>query len=616
MKKRCVIALAILLCGSSASAQVDHTPLIQDFGSSPAYDKKGAYASNIWDLFSFEGLIYLGMGNSSNLPPNANAGPVPIVTFDPATDAFSTPFTVDEEQIDIYRLIQGQLVVPGHDPRGNPSEGNFYRLEQGQWVKYSTVPNGIHTYDMLSYKGDLYAALGAENDVVRSSDDGQTWSRVPMGVVPSRSNGQLYARSYVLFEFEGKLWSVGTLQREAGPPIDTAGRGLWSWDGSEAEEREDLPIDVMMPHVASFSPYTSLSRARPHRAVVFDGALYYLGANPINDHQVEPAGVYRARSLVRGALDIEVVRVDQAAAEPIWTSWRPWDLVARDGALYILASRAKKPEGSSVPQGFEIGVWASKEGDSWTRILKADLETFARSLEVQDGDLYLGLGTDVAKKDHFFSYTQRLLPDSGKLLRLRHGDWTLCGDGFLDPLALEQCDQGSKNADDLPDRCRRSCELPRCGDLIVDSGEACDGGPECTPSCALVAPPEEDMNQTTLEPVEELDMSQTALEPPEKPEMGQTALEPPDDLSDQDMSPSSLEPSKTPHVNDDSGCAIAQQTQPPSSPASAALILLGLLALCRRRKGVTARLSSNKPNGGLWFNTPLNRRAARRAQRG
>lgn len=39
----------------------------------------------------------------------------------------------------------------------------------------------------------------------------------------------------------------------------------------------------------------------------------------------------------------------------------------------------------------------------------------------------------------------------------------------------EQCDEGDANAD-LPDRCRADCQLPRCGDGIVDSGEACDDG--------------------------------------------------------------------------------------------------------------------------------------------
>jgi len=46
-------------------------------------------------------------------------------------------------------------------------------------------------------------------------------------------------------------------------------------------------------------------------------------------------------------------------------------------------------------------------------------------------------------------------------------------DGFY-----EQCDAGTEiNSDSLPDRCRRNCTLPKCGDGVVDSNEACDNYP-------------------------------------------------------------------------------------------------------------------------------------------
>ncbi|HEX4452367.1 MAG TPA: MYXO-CTERM sorting domain-containing protein [Kofleriaceae bacterium] len=46
----------------------------------------------------------------------------------------------------------------------------------------------------------------------------------------------------------------------------------------------------------------------------------------------------------------------------------------------------------------------------------------------------------------------------------------------------EECDDGSANAD-APDTCRTYCRRPRCGDLIVDSGEQCDDGAAGSPSC-------------------------------------------------------------------------------------------------------------------------------------
>mgnify|MGYP000628046829 CR=1 FL=1 len=50
-----------------------------------------------------------------------------------------------------------------------------------------------------------------------------------------------------------------------------------------------------------------------------------------------------------------------------------------------------------------------------------------------------------------------------------------CGDGFL-RAAFEACDMGAANSDTTPDACRADCTLPRCGDGVTDSGEACDDG--------------------------------------------------------------------------------------------------------------------------------------------
>jgi cysteine-rich repeat protein len=51
-----------------------------------------------------------------------------------------------------------------------------------------------------------------------------------------------------------------------------------------------------------------------------------------------------------------------------------------------------------------------------------------------------------------------------------------CGNGQLDD--GEACDDGEANSDTLPDRCRRDCRLPSCGDGVVDPKihETCDCG--------------------------------------------------------------------------------------------------------------------------------------------
>ncbi len=77
---------------------------------------------------------------------------------------------------------------------------------------------------------------------------------------------------------------------------------------------------------------------------------------------------------------------------------------------------------------------------------------------------------------------------------------------------LEWCDSGPGNGLE-PDACRPDCTLPRCGDGVVDSGEACDdgnplGGDGCTVACTLEegvleAEPDDDPVDATLLPAGE-----------------------------------------------------------------------------------------------------------------
>jgi len=49
-----------------------------------------------------------------------------------------------------------------------------------------------------------------------------------------------------------------------------------------------------------------------------------------------------------------------------------------------------------------------------------------------------------------------------------------CGDGVVQ--ANEVCDDGVANSDVIPNACRSSCNVPICGDLVLDTGEECDPG--------------------------------------------------------------------------------------------------------------------------------------------
>lgn len=361
------IGILICILGIPNVQAKDVTPSVENLGNPFS---KGNYANNVWDMKVFDGRIYLGHGNSSNKGPNQNAGPIPIISLNPETCEFSNEYTVDEEQIDIYRIIGGELVISGHDPREDWSKGNFYRLEQGDWIKYRTIPDGIHTYDMYEFAGKIYAALGTANKpaIIVSSDNGLNWSHA------TNTGG---SRAHCLFELNGDLYASfrgNSFQRLKGQKFS----------------RFKVRRCKVFPGVPGWWVYSRISRP-----VNFMSSLVYIGAIIVNDHQWDPFGLYMAKSLKNAK------RVD------LPNDSKPWDILVRDSLLYVLLSQ--KVEGN--PDRFLIVVLVTKDLRKWEELFRFAQPTFARSFEQVDRDFYFGLGTS----------TKDTRPEAGTILRVRKG---------------------------------------------------------------------------------------------------------------------------------------------------------------------------------------------------
>jgi len=321
------------------------------------------YARNIWDLHAWDGRLYLGHGNSSNIGPYPNAGPIDVWSYSPGTNTFTNEYTVEDEQIDHYSEVNGRLAIAGHDPRESWALGNFYRLEPSGWVKHRTIFGGVHTYDVLGQGGAIFAATGTHLGAIvqRSLDDGRTWSLL-------HTPGW---RVYSLFELDGRVHA------------STDYNGIYRFSG---EAMEPVPFATLFPGLATTGREVIVVRSTNLR----DG-LAYIAGELTNDHQWLPAGLFVAPEA--GAARALLLPSGAVAR----------DLEVLDGKLFVLASRAAEAEGRTL--NF---VYAANGLGSFREVLHFESETFARSFAFLNGDVYFGLGCEVSP----------LSPATGRILRV------------------------------------------------------------------------------------------------------------------------------------------------------------------------------------------------------
>ncbi|MGZ8158429.1 MAG: hypothetical protein ACXWT1_08605 [Methylobacter sp.] len=392
-------------CGDNSKAAVnDLTGRVEVLGN-PYQDKykDGAdvYARNIWDMQSYQGAIYLGAGNSSNKGPAQNAGPVPIIKFDPVTQKFIQEGVVDDEQIDVYHVVNGELYTPGHDPRESWELGNFYRRDNnGVWVKYRNIPGAIHTYSLAGYKEKLFGSLGIRDGaaVSISEDQGKTWKAIPVG--RSRVYGFLNVANnlYVVKQFPSLIqWEdemTADEQDQYNPVYEFKSPDSFIL-------RKDISQETLFPNTKLSDDKTT----KIVRPLIVGEKGVYIGAYTHNDHQFLPFGVYITTSLAEGHIQVDKMLIPD--------KYEPWDLLLKDGYLYVLTS---KKDGDDV----KIKVLRSPVNDleNWDEVLEFTAHTFARSFEILDNDFYFGLGSEVENTKRWRQ--EELSPVTGQILRIRN----------------------------------------------------------------------------------------------------------------------------------------------------------------------------------------------------
>lgn len=164
-------------------------------------------AKNAWDMIVFDNKLFVGSGDY-----DSNSGPSKIGCLDLTTKEWIIS-SVPDDEINRFVIINNTLVAPGVDPIEDWNLGNYYVYRENMWKVKRSIPNGIHNFCMLEYKGAIFCGLGVSEGnypVAISKDGGESFDQVPFykNDLPYVVNNSLLDRVYEMFILDDTLYAL------------------------------------------------------------------------------------------------------------------------------------------------------------------------------------------------------------------------------------------------------------------------------------------------------------------------------------------------------------------------------------------------------------------------
>lgn len=162
----------------STAVQADSVGPWEQFAAHPSITAQPASGQNIKDLAIKNNELYMGYGDYSG-----NTGPVAGATINLSTRAYDTKFTANTEEINTYRMFNGNLYAPWIDTK---DVAGIYTSDQyGAWADFGRTVENIHIFDVGVLPNGVQVAVGSANAADRSTflgatafvsyDGGRTW---------------------------------------------------------------------------------------------------------------------------------------------------------------------------------------------------------------------------------------------------------------------------------------------------------------------------------------------------------------------------------------------------------------------------------------------------------
>ncbi len=369
------------------------------------------YAKNIWDMKEYKNKIYIATGNSRNIAPACNAGPVPLISLELNSNKLKYEIKnityipkntkiknirknenfIKEEKIEKILAIDEKLMIPGHDPTQNWSFGNIYIKENidENWAQYRTLKNVVHAYDIELFDNKLFVAGSQYNNktfepfVAQSIDSPLYWKYYNF---PYKRK-----RVFNLLKINNRLLATTTFNDKN---ISTF----------------EYKFDKFIPNIKFdknfFFPNTKFDKNNPIKIFkdinINKNELLYIGRYMKNEHIANNIGLYRLR--------YENHRLKSSKIS--FQNFRVLDFNIFNEKVYILVDN------------FELGVYnikvfiSNKENlVDFKELVSFTSRNIIRSFEVTKDYLYFGVGIELDKKNNYFPNS--IKEDTGDILKMK-----------------------------------------------------------------------------------------------------------------------------------------------------------------------------------------------------
>lgn len=344
-------------------------------GNPMAHDFKRGRARNVWDLQGYDGKLFIAGGSTVD-----NVGPINIWVYDPVVDRFRREYTVQEEAIERFRVLNGDLYIPAADPTKGDLNKFYRRTNTGLWTQVAGEPELAHVRDLAYHDGRLIAVGNTRDNAnqpsaIASRDGGRTFTPV----TDPAQLGRLTNWFYSLFEYQGMLFATTLIFN---PLLDT--ESILVFDSEMGQFLPDPTITT-----ATFVPLTNDDNLRDvtlrlWRTVELDNRIIYA----IRTYcAIQYCYEHRYNGSYGLFLKTSLTAEPQAVTFPEPSAVGESVLI-HDGWLYALANRRL------APNRHHIFIYRSQDptANRWESVLTMTSPNKARAFALLENTFYIGLG--------------------------------------------------------------------------------------------------------------------------------------------------------------------------------------------------------------------------------